>query len=801
MLAANHPLRGASWRWPEWMMDLHNHFALFRRDFTLPRPPRRCPFFITADKAYKLFVNGVFVCRGPARGYQDHWPFDEVDLAPYLARGENFLCVQAYNPGVGTFQYLHRSCAGMLCAMGPKSVAQAFEASPWAMRRSVAHRRDTARYSMQLDFQEHADLNRDDFGWLTTATPPGPWEPRHNVPAAQHMLGMPFGRAPYDNVEPRGIPLLRERVEPLRRATAQATGSCDPRFRAWDNVSWGWMSELQHVSQWEPETSVATQIVGDALEVRIDPPGPGRFRAVTFDAGQIVVGNLIVEASGARGGEVLDFHHDQHLPEGRPVVMTPGTGCSVAMGNRLTLAAGANRFEFFHLLGFRHVTLIARELTQPVTIRLSLRTAGYAFEMRGRFECGEPTLNAIHAISRRTQQLCALDAYVDTPWREQAQWWGDARVQGRNTFYLDGDDRLLARGIRSLAGQSTLNGLTYGHAPTIAYGCILPDFSLTWILTLFDHYWQTGSPSLFRELWPRARRVLRYFDSKEARHPSGLLRYDQRYWLFEDWSTLCKDAVPTFLNLWYLYTLRHLVVLLQAAGKSSAAANWSARAQEHQALASQHLFDAGTGRWHGGLDAALRPVGPQSVHDATLAMLMDLQPQSHEALLRSLLLPWVLEDRVPEVAAPSAFWATYVFELLAARGHREEVIACIRRRWSPMLATGTTWEDWNFEPTNGISCCHAWAAHPSYHLVHCVVGLTQTAAGWREVRFEPRPVADLPHAQAVIPSPLGLIEAAWRSSPTTGIEAHLDLPPGVTATVKMPNGSTQQVAAGRHEFR
>src|SRR5690606_3717869 len=101
----------------------------------------------------------------------------------------------------------------------------------------------------------------------------------------------------------------------------------------------------------------------------------------------------------------------------------------------------------------------------------------YPIEPVGRFESDDALLADIHRICVRTQRVCMLDAYVDTPWREQAQWWGDARVQSQNTFHLASDPRLLRRGIRKIAEQRVPNGLTYGHAPTIAHNCILPDYS------------------------------------------------------------------------------------------------------------------------------------------------------------------------------------------------------------------------------------------------------------------------------------------------------------------------------------
>jgi len=60
-------------------------------------------------------VNGEYVCRGPARGYQKSWPFDEVDIEKWLKKGRNVIAVRAYNPGRSNFQYIHQGYAGFHC--------------------------------------------------------------------------------------------------------------------------------------------------------------------------------------------------------------------------------------------------------------------------------------------------------------------------------------------------------------------------------------------------------------------------------------------------------------------------------------------------------------------------------------------------------------------------------------------------------------------------------------------------------------------------------------------------------------
>ena len=802
VLPSDHPLRSASWIWPEGYMYVYNCHAQFRHDFQLVDLPAAAPLFITADKAYKLWVNGLYVCRGPARGYQEHWPFDEVDVRPFLRPGHNWLAVEGYNPGIGTFQYQHRSLAGFLCAVRWGDFSLATNPKDWHCRRAPGRKVATARYSLQIDFQEHADARADHRDWIGQAEYAFPathgWDTWY-APYAQHWTGFPFGRPPWDSVEPRGIPLLHEELLTPVAVTATAEGACATGHAEWENVAWGWWQEAPPADDWGPGNAISAKAADGWFEIELPATGAGRFRAAVIDCGRMLVGNVLVEAEGATGGEIVDFHHDPCLRSGKPAFMKPGDGCSVAMGNRLRLAPGQTAHEFYHLLSFRHLTVIARNLTQPLRLRLRVRTAGYPFTMTGTFRGSDETLNRIHDACRLTQQLCSLDAYVDTPWREQAQWWGDARVQARNTFYLDGDARLLARGVRSLAGQRTTQGLTYGHAPTIAYNCILPDFSLTWILTIRDYWWQTGDISLFAELWPEIQKVLAYFDTPEARHTCGLLRHDRRFWYFGDWAELYKGEIPTFLNLWYLLVLRETADLLRAAGLRIEGKLMARHAKAHEKLIRDRLFDREAQLFRDGLDEQLQPVARWSVHEQTLALILGLEPEAHATMLEQRLVPY-LRGEATDGARPSAFWSTYTIEEAGRRGFGAEAIRFIREKWAPMLSTGTTWEDFTWQETGGGSCSHAWTAHPSYHFVNILAGIRQTAPAWAAIEVAPLFLADLQNVGAVVPAPPGHIVAAWRRE---GADVHftLELPPGVKARVHLPGRKPFTVARpGTHVY-
>ena len=787
-------LSSARWLWPEGSLYLYNCFAQFRHDFELESVPESAPLLLTADQAYRLHVNGRYVCRGPARGYQDHWPYDEVDVRNFLRPGHNWISVEACNPGVSTFQYIHRSRAGFICAADWGKVKISTSTESWQMRRAHNFRSDLARLSWQMGFQEDAALEPGGRDWITEPVPPA-W-PEYPLPCTESY---PFGQPPYDAVEPRGIPLLRERPLVPEKATAHGVGPCAPGYRECKNIAWHWIGEeFPHVARWLPGSEVAARRTGEALELVVEPAGTGNFRAIAVDLGEISLGSLNVAVENAGGGETLDFHYVQCLRNGIPEMVRVGDGCHLALANRMRPVPGSSYHEFFQLFGCRHIILVARDVISPIKVKLSWRTAEYPFTMRGAFHSSDPVLNEIHRCCRRTQQVCAYDAYVDTPWREQAQWWGDARVQMRNTVFLDGDMRLAARGVRSIAGQDALYGLTCGHAPTGNGGCILPDFSLTWILSIWDYYWQTGDLSLFREQHERIKRIFHYFTLPETRNSDGLLTYDPRFWLFEDWAELPKKGVPAFLNLWHLYTLRHYRRMLDAAGEAELAAKTASEIAMRTELLNRFLFDAKAGLFRCGLDDQGRPTGAPSVHDQVLAILCGLQPESRPAMLEKRLLPFVRGEKV-EGATPSAFWSTYLFEALTKLGYGGEVVNFIREKWAPMTSTGTVWEEFRWTETASQSCCHAWSAHPASHLAEILGGLRQTAAAWKRAEWRPLVPAGMSGAEASVPTPLGDLSASWKREFDT-VRYRIEIPAGMTVEAKLPGLPPQILGSGPHCF-
>lgn len=84
--------------------DIHsvapqNAHILFRRRFEA-REGLETYIYISADDYYKLYINGDFVCQGPAPGYPFHYYYNKVDITNHIREGSNLIAVHTYYQGL-----------------------------------------------------------------------------------------------------------------------------------------------------------------------------------------------------------------------------------------------------------------------------------------------------------------------------------------------------------------------------------------------------------------------------------------------------------------------------------------------------------------------------------------------------------------------------------------------------------------------------------------------------------------------------------------------------------------------------
>ncbi|MDO5479226.1 MAG: family 78 glycoside hydrolase catalytic domain, partial [Clostridia bacterium] len=78
--------------------ELKNNSCRFKKTF-LAAQSKCYKIRISADDYYKLYVNGKFVCQGPAPAYEDNYYYNEADITPFIIDGENLVAVEVYYQG------------------------------------------------------------------------------------------------------------------------------------------------------------------------------------------------------------------------------------------------------------------------------------------------------------------------------------------------------------------------------------------------------------------------------------------------------------------------------------------------------------------------------------------------------------------------------------------------------------------------------------------------------------------------------------------------------------------------------
>ncbi len=164
-----------------------------RKRFTLPAVSS-ASLRISADSAYRLYVNGEWINDGPSRSWPNHYQYDVIDVAKQLREGENEIRVIAKFYGIGTFHQIPQE-AGLLAQLDARAadgapISIGTDAS-WDVRDVSAWARWAPKQSVQLGPFEIYDARLADTGVFEAAIE------RHAA-----------GEGPWKNLEARDCPLL-----------------------------------------------------------------------------------------------------------------------------------------------------------------------------------------------------------------------------------------------------------------------------------------------------------------------------------------------------------------------------------------------------------------------------------------------------------------------------------------------------------------------------------------------------------------------------------------------------------------
>ena len=574
----------AVWIAPEDSKPLDYGVYHLRRHLMLASRPERFVVHLAADDRYRLYVNGVPVCFGPQRNDTHFVRFDSVDLAPYLAAGDNVLaaCVWHFGPE-RPFNSMTVAAGFILQGDGP--LEQAANTGPgWLAMRDESYSpvvipQERLRTFIVSGPTEAIDGRVHPWGWETPDFDDRAWRPpaAHSIGASTNETGVPekVGVDYVRLLRPRNIPFLPEKLQRLKSVRRSEGVAPADGFLAG--------TAPLHISA----NSDATVLLDQGYETDAFPRlvvSGGRDAVVT-----LAYAEALVDGTLRKG--------NRDSIDGRRLV---------GLEDTFTLDGGARRtYSTLEFRCYRYLEIRIRTGPESVTIDdISGNATGYPFEENGSFTSDDPSLSAVWDVGWRTARLCAFDTYMDCPYYERLQYVGDTRIQALISLYVSGDDRLVRNAIQLFDESRIPEGLTQSRYPTTGPQ-IIDTFSLLWVGMLHDYWMLRDDPDFVGARLDGVQSVLQWFGHR-VNPKTGMLG-PTPYWSFVDWpdewpwdSETSIGGEPagvhtlgsSIVSLQYVIALEQAADLFRSAGRADLADRYASEAANVRAAVRRLCWDA-----------------------------------------------------------------------------------------------------------------------------------------------------------------------------------------------------------------
>ena len=786
----------------------------FRKGLELASKPTSGHVRVTADARYSLWVNGQFVGRGPARGFPWAQPFDELDLAPFLRPGKNWIAAEVYQfgPGSGAFGQSSKgngvyastgrtglliegellSPDGQVIPLRTDATWQARRAD-WSLHHAIPY------FHGAFAYQEHVDGRREPTNWRTTDAGDG-WQSATVVAAP--------GDAPWTGFEPRGLKPMREILTPSLRLVAAFTGTNSATFADEKALAKLWKEEAL-----EP---VAALPVADAEGWLTLTPPAGGFIAVTFDLGWNAASFPRIEIREASGGEVFDSGYGATLQKDKPPTIFHNA-C-----DRWSAPVGEGHWQSFLARGYRYHTVKVRA-DHAVQLKVGAVITHHDVDPVLSFECSDEGLTKAWLITDRTLRTSMLDAFVDNNWREATQWLHDGCAGAIGAWATYGDTALWRRLLRQAAQSARYLDDGAVH-PMVACApayqrTVMPicDYSLHWLTSVEQYHAVTGDDALLEEVLPAVRdHVMRHVESGFTQE--GLFIQPVGSKVFIDWVQRPWDKRPynLTLNLTVLRALRSAAVIATAAGDKTLATHCERRASGLCETVAKRFWSERNQGWQEHIEPSeqvrrevidVRPTGwlddpwqkvqlslsknqqstPCSRHGQALALLTQLGTNDQQAAAAKLLVA-AFEPNNENNNGMSPLWTDKIFGSLFESGHDSDAIRLLQGSYGTWARNGALHWGEGFGHGAQAQLC---GSSVNWLLTSYVLGIRPGKPGFSEAIFDPR-AGGLTSAKGSISTPHGLIKIEWQRK-GDAIEARIEVPEGVRVRCANPKIRLQTI--------
>ncbi|NLZ64426.1 MAG: family 78 glycoside hydrolase catalytic domain [Lentisphaerae bacterium] len=761
-------------------------YRSFHRQLNLPELPA-APIMveISADSTFELLINHRRCPLTQFSDYPNTRTYTTAEVSEFFQPGRNEITIIVHYIGVDSYTYLigkpylkvaFSAGAEILCLSDSSWLAGSVD--------SYDSKAIPVTFQLGLQFCYHAGRRNSGDGG----------KPAYQYSAAEAEY--------WQSLRPRPIPPLLELPRPqtsvcqqgyLKRAADAAAGD-QPAPLTGQACYRDWLRPEKYATFFTEESLRTSdnfkrydipRLSWDSCEPLVFAPLPedsdGYY--LIIDLGKESAGFLTFKFALPEGTRV-DIAHGEHLDDGR----VRGSFPRYDFADRYYSCAGVQEFTYCHRrLGARYLELHFTDFPAHSEVPLQLYYVGIVpvevpLPPAPGFHCEDRMLLRINEVAVATLKLCMHEHYEDCPWREQALWTYDARMQMLYGYYLWGNYDYAAASL-NLVAQTYDGGDYLGKvAPALGSTRPIPSFTLVWVPALYEHYLHSGSLQLCRENIALADVIIdKAISRQDPEYGLYFAGTDETIWHFYEWVGRLNqlDTYPQSLYNVYFYECLQAAAKIHAAlGNQPRAAELRARAAELGQKVEKLFWEEELG-WYGALLPGQNDLAYEHVQAVMLAndlVPAEKLPRLKEALLGRKLLP-------NSFGSFAYFLAAMMKTGPAGRAH---ISSCLQDLFTPIVLADATslWETAGGSKGTGGkgSLCHAWSSVMPYFCSAYVLGIRPRQPGFREFLVQPYP-AHLTHAEGGVPTPAGEIRVSWQLQ-GDGLTVEVSHPQGLTPVLE-----------------
>ncbi|WP_421794986.1 alpha-L-rhamnosidase N-terminal domain-containing protein [Haliscomenobacter sp.] len=725
--------------------------VLFRKKFSLIDRPQQFIISVSADNHYQLYVNGKKVGFGPQLSDIRHWRYETIDIAPYLQAGENVLAVEVINWGYFRF-------------FGMQSVHTGLVINGFSEKEQI--------------------VNTLGGSWKTFWNKAVHEKPVRWRVANPDIIGGFYACNPTDSLVAADYPWDWEQLnfndaawkESIFLENASAFGG-----------SFGWVLEPRNVPQQvqteERLTKVARSEGIDVPVTFLQGKSPLLIPANTkvsflVDQTFLTTGYPELKFSGGRNARIkISYAENLFNPDKSKGDRNDIAGKKLVGYQDVLVADGSlnRRYQPTWLRTFRFIQIDVITQQEPLQLLdfYNLKT-GSSIPIRAAFSTNDPMHGKIFDLCQRTVQLCTQDYFLSDAYYETMQYLGDSKVHIPVWQSMTGND---------LHTRNALQQFHYSRLPdgnlTSCYPLkstfVHPTYSVIWVDMVYDYLKYSGDKAYTQQFLSGIQHTLASFDA--LIQPNGLAGATSWNY-FVDWYVESpqgglgpghKGLNSAVVTLHYVHALQSAAKIFQIFGRNTEATQYLTRANFIKKKVYEQCFDAKRGIFAERPDKSF-----YDQHSNIMAVLTDAAPASlHQSILSKIL-------KEEGISPATYYYRYYLFEAIH-KAQAIDLFELAQEPWKELVNLNLTTALERFEsgkkPTR--SECHPWSTAPAYFYYKTIAGIEPTGLGFSKLKIAPN-LGMLQQVSGLYPTLLGDIRFELKRQGKTGIEAELDLPPGIS---------------------